>query len=70
MAREARPASEHLPATGILMERDMVRVPVTALVGTVALMVYCMGSDVVPFLIQATSLPANAWHLWQAVQAF
>jgi hypothetical protein len=52
------------------MERDMVRLPVTALVGTLALMVYCIGSDVVPFLIQATSLPANAWHLWQAVQAF
>jgi hypothetical protein len=71
MAREARPVSEHLPAIGLLMERDMVRLlPVTALVGTVALMVYCIGSDMVPVLIQAASLPANAWCLWQAVQAF
>jgi hypothetical protein len=53
------------------MERDMVRLlPVTALIGTLALMVYCIGSGTVPVLIQAASLPANAWCLWQAVQAF
>jgi hypothetical protein len=71
MARETGPASEPLPATGFLMERDMVRLlPVTALIGTLALMVYCIGSATVPVLIQAASLPANAWCLWQAVQAF
>jgi hypothetical protein len=70
MARDARPPSEHLPATGLLMEPDMVRLPMTALVATLALMVYCIGSDLARVLIHAASLPANAWHLWQAVQAF
>jgi hypothetical protein len=67
MAREAG-LSERPPATGLLMERDMIGLPVTALVGTAALLVYCIGFDLVVPL--AAPLPATAWRLWQAVPAF
>jgi hypothetical protein len=50
------------------MERDMIGLPVTALVGTAALLVYRIGFDLVVLL--AAPLLANAWHLWQAVLAF
>jgi hypothetical protein len=51
------------------MEGDMVGLPVPVLVGTLALIVYCIGFDLVRVLL-AAPLPANVWRLWQAVPAF
>jgi hypothetical protein len=68
MALEAGPSAQP-PATGLLMEGDMVGVSMPALVGTLGLIVYCVGFDLVHVPL-AAPLPANVWRLWQAVPAF